>query len=324
MLEPRRSDAPHHRIGVGLAALGRPAYLTSGRAQDLGEQRSVEDLQERTVRVLDAAYAGGVRYLDAARSYGRAEEFLAHWLRSRPEVDDVMVASKWGYRYVGDWRRVADEHEIKDHSVAALRRQVEESTAILGDRLSIYQVHSLTGESPVLHDTQAQQILAGMRDEGLRVGFSTSGPGQADTIRAATRIEVGGMPLFSVVQSTWNLLEPSAGPALAEAARAGLSVVVKESVANGRLTPSQPPDSPTVERAVSWADRLGVALDQLAMAAALSNPWVDRVLSGAVTVWQVESHLGALQVELPPEVLEDLVAEEPVGYWDRRSRRSWS
>ena len=33
--------------------------------------------------MLDAAYAAGVRYVDAARSYGRAEEFLAGWLAER-------------------------------------------------------------------------------------------------------------------------------------------------------------------------------------------------------------------------------------------------
>ena len=31
----------------------------------------------------DAAYAAGVRYVDAARSYGLAEEFLAGWLAER-------------------------------------------------------------------------------------------------------------------------------------------------------------------------------------------------------------------------------------------------
>src|SRR6476620_1702781 len=81
------------RIGLGLAALGRPAYLTDGRDHDLGSARSVEDMRARTADVLDAAYAGGVRYLDAARSYGRAEEFLADWLSSRPDTTDVEVAS---------------------------------------------------------------------------------------------------------------------------------------------------------------------------------------------------------------------------------------
>ena len=103
------------RIGLGLAALGRPAYLTSGRDHDLGGARSVGDMRARTADVLDASYAGGVRYVDAARSYGRAEEFLADWLSSRPDATDVEVASKWGYRYVGDWRMNAKAHEVGTH-----------------------------------------------------------------------------------------------------------------------------------------------------------------------------------------------------------------
>ena len=45
-------------------------------------------------------------------------------------------------------------------------------------------------------------------------------------------LEVGG---FDCVQATWNVLEPSAGPALAAAHDAGLGVIIKEAVANGRL-----------------------------------------------------------------------------------------
>ena len=41
-------------------------------------------LQAQAATVLDAAWTAGVRYLDAARSYGRAEAFLAHWLHQRP------------------------------------------------------------------------------------------------------------------------------------------------------------------------------------------------------------------------------------------------
>ena len=80
------------RIGLGLAALGRPAYITSGREQDLPD-RSVAGMRTRTFSMLDAAYAAGVRYVDAARSYGRAEEFLAGWLAGRGRAD-VIVGSK--------------------------------------------------------------------------------------------------------------------------------------------------------------------------------------------------------------------------------------
>src|SRR5690242_13859672 len=94
-------------IGLGLAALGRPAYITTGRDEDLGEgdDRSVESMETRSHAVLDAAGDVGIRYLDAARSYGYAERFLASWLRARSiDPNDVTVGSKWGYRYVGEWR----------------------------------------------------------------------------------------------------------------------------------------------------------------------------------------------------------------------------
>ena len=83
------------RIGLGLAALGRPGYLNLGHAADLGTDRSADALQAQSFAVLDAALAAGVRYFDAARSYGRGEEFLGAWLRSR-EPDGVVVGSMCG------------------------------------------------------------------------------------------------------------------------------------------------------------------------------------------------------------------------------------
>ena len=70
-------------IGLGLAALGRPAYINLGHASDFGADRSPDALRAQTHAVLDHAYARGVRYLDAARSYGLAEDFLGSWLRER-------------------------------------------------------------------------------------------------------------------------------------------------------------------------------------------------------------------------------------------------
>src|ERR1700721_1848185 len=130
------------RIGLGLAALGRPAYITSGRDQDLPD-RSVAGMRAQTFSMLDAAYTAGIRYVDAARSYGRAEEFLAGWLGQRGHAD-VIIGSKWGYRYTGDWRLDAPRQEVKEHSLAMFTTQLAQSRALLGDRLTLYQVHSLT------------------------------------------------------------------------------------------------------------------------------------------------------------------------------------
>lgn len=209
-------------IGLGLAALGRPAYINLGHADDLGPGRSAQDLKRRTHEVLDAAYAAGVRYVDAARSYGRAEAFLASWFdRRRLPAEAVTVGSKWGYRYVGGWQVHARVHEIKDHSLAALQRQLEKSRELLGVRLDLYQIHSATLESEVLEDQAVLSELLRLREEGLVVGLTVSGPAQAATVRRALEVDVEGDNPFQCVQATWNLLEPSVGPALAEAHAAG-------------------------------------------------------------------------------------------------------
>jgi aryl-alcohol dehydrogenase-like predicted oxidoreductase len=292
-------------IGFGLAAVGRPGYINLGRDHDIGTDRGVEALERRSHEVLSAAYDAGVRYFDAARSYGYAERFLGSWLRQRglpPET--VTVGSKWGYTYVGDWRVDARVHEVKDHSLAALRRQIEESRALLGEYLDLYQIHSATLESGVLDDPAVLSELTVLRAGGLTIGLSVSGPRQAEVIRRALAVRVDGVNPFQSVQATWNLLEPSAGPALAEAHAAGWGVIVKEALANGRL-----------------ADR-----DREAIAAALANPWVDVVLSGAVTAEQVRSNVMATTVELVPDQLTDLatMAELADQYWKERSQLAWT
>ncbi len=106
-----------HRLGLGLAAVGRPAYITLGRDRDLAAARSVEEMQARCHDLLDAAWDAGVRYVDVARSYGHAERFLGAWLAAHPgRREQLTVGSKWGYEYVGGWTLDADVHERKDHS----------------------------------------------------------------------------------------------------------------------------------------------------------------------------------------------------------------
>ena len=288
-------SVPVRRVGLGLAAVGRPGYINLGRDRDLPADRSVETMRRRSHELLDAAYAAGIRYVDAARSYGRAEEFLAGWLADRR---DVVVGSKWGYTYTAGWRVDAPVHETKDHSVATFDRQLGETLALLGDRLDLYQIHSLTPDSPALTDRVLHGRLAGLAARGVTVGVSTSGPRQADAIRAALAVEVDGEPLFRSVQATWNPLDPSAGPALAEAHAAGRTVIVKEALANGRLA----------------ADDAGV------IANALHQPWVDVVLSGAATTAQLASNLRALTTPVPATLP---AAEPPEDYWRERAALPW-
>ncbi len=299
------------RVGLGLAALGRPAYINLGRGE-LPADRTVDAMRAASWRVLDEAYAAGVRWVDVARSYGRAEEFLASWLAARSPAD-LTVSSKWGYAYVGEWRRDAPVHEVKEHSLARLTAQWAQTSALLGPALSLYQVHSLTADSPLFDDVALQDALAALP---VRVGFSTSGPRQAETVRRALALERHGERVFTSVQSTWNMLEPSVGPALAEAHAAGAHVLVKEALANGRLAVSPPPPI------AAFAARLGVGPDAVALAAVLTLPWADTVLLGPAGPEQLRSNLAALTVHGAASL--PYLAVEPETYWRDRAALAWS
>jgi len=267
--------------------------------------------------MLDAAWTAGVRYIDAARSYGLAERFLGEWLTARPgRRHEITIGSKWGYTYTGQWRTDVPVQEVKDHSLVTFERQWPETLNALSGPPDIYFVHSLTADSPVLDDEALLARLTRLTDEGVVVGFSTSGPDQAAVIERALRLGEQGASPFRAVQATWNLLEPSSGPALARAHQAGWFVVAKEAVANGRLT-SRGDNTPL--RAA--AESASTTPDALALSAALDQPFIDVTLSGATTIPQLESNLKATRVD---SAAPSDLAEDPASYWTTRSRLPWT
>ena len=305
-------------MGLGLAALGRPAYINLGHASDLAGRTTVASLERLTHWVLDAAYDRGVRYFDAARSYGLAEAFLASWLERRGlGPGDVSVGSKRGYTYIADWRLDAAVNEFKDLSDGALRRQFAESRELLGANLRLYQIHSATLESGVLEDRAVLDDLERLRVSGVSIGLTVTGPRQARTIDRA--LEVGG---FDTVQATWNLLERGAGSALRAAHAAGVGVIVKEPLANGRLTARG-----DVKELVDVASKAGTTPDALALAVVLAQPWADVVLSGAAGVKELESNLTALVLQLDPQLVDRLLGtihEDSFSYWQTRAALPWN
>jgi aryl-alcohol dehydrogenase-like predicted oxidoreductase len=319
------------RLGLGLAAVGRPAYINLGRAADLPGERSPEALYQRTAALLDAARDAGIRYVDTARSYGRAEEFLARWLVERGVPPEAMtVGSKWGYRYTAGWTLDAAVHEQKELSRARFETQLGETRALLGDRLALYQIHSATADSGALADRALLRALVEARRAGAfrAVGLSLSGTSSARTLELALAARFDDEPVFDVVQATYNCLEPSLAPLLAGAHAAGLGVIAKEVFANGRLTAAneRPDDAALLKRLRELAATRGVGVDQLAVAFVLDAPFVDVVLSGAATTAQLASHLGAVTAPLDDDTRAALgeVAEAPGRYWATRGSLPWS
>lgn len=319
-------------LGLGMAAIGRPGYINLGHGDDLSGKRSIESMRQNSHAILDVAWESGVRYFDTARSYGRAEEFLGTWIRSRNiSPNEITVASKWGYVYNAAWQvetPAGVAHEVKRHEIPVLRSQYAASINNLGTHLDLYQIHSATIESGVLEDRDVLVFLDRIRRAGIQIGLSVSGPQQAEAIEKAVSISIDGIRLFDAVQATWNLLERSAGPALAAANELGMAVIVKEAVANGRLTTRNRSLGFSRERRL--LDRLAkeneTTLDALSLAAAVNQPWATTVLSGAATAKHLTSNLLAREVNWTDQISDELAAicESPVVYWATRSQLTWN
>lgn len=337
------------QIGLGLAALGRPGYINLDRDAHL-LSRTVEGMQSQADAVMDevlvlASSGSSVPWFDCARSYGLSEKFLGEFLRSRKvSPEDVYVSSKWGYTYVAEWNvqlGEGEKHEIKDHSVENFLKQLQETNENIGEYLNLYQVHSATFDSGILTNVKVHEALRKCREErGWLIGLSVSGENQDELIREAMQIRVNSGDdrnsaagdasaadrLFDSVQCTYNLLEQRPGPALLEASEAGMDVIIKESLANGRVL-----QHPKLHE---YARKLGCEPDQLALGAVLAQPFRPRVLSGAVTTEQFRSNYKALNVaetlvesKLGKEILKELMDEcrmESGQYWKDRSALAWN
>jgi aryl-alcohol dehydrogenase-like predicted oxidoreductase len=125
------------------------------------------------------------------------------------------------------------------------------------------------------------------------------------------------------------LLEQSAGEALMAAHANGMAVIVKEALANGRLTPGNahnPDFARQYHLLQEEAMRLNSTVDALALAAVMSQSWVDMVLSGAATVDHLASNIRARHVVFDDRAAATLASllEPPEQYWQTRSNLEWN
>lgn len=319
------------QLGLGTAALGRPGYVTLNHADALGGNYDPPAMESHAHSVLDAAFDAGVRYFDMARSYGRAEEFVASWLKHRHmKPGEVTIASKWGYSYTAGWSTTAAQHEVKDHSLVTFNRQFAESVERLDGYLSLYQIHSVTADAKTLDDGALIDAIARLKEKGIRAGLTVSGPGQDIAIRKSIEVVRDGQRVFDSVQATWNLFERGAESALSDAHSAGMKVVIKEALANGRLTHLNRDAAEVLSSPLSQIREIAAGrattIEMLALTAALVRPWADIVLSGAATVAQIRANIAAGALGYDAELEDQLrgISVSSPDYWRARSTFSWN
>lgn len=335
------------RLGLGMAALGRPGYINLNRRAVFDKsdnqnvvERSVELMQNQANVVMNTMMKETKRisnsdnktlpWFDCARSYGLSEKFVGEFLKSNNVTpDEVYVSSKWGYTYVADWKvqlKDGQPHEVKDHSVENFLSQIDQTVECIGDYVKLYQVHSATFESGILTDKRVHEALNECKkSKGWSIGLSVSGPKQNAILREAMQIQASdGTRLFDSVQCTFNVLEQRPGDALLEAHNAGMDIIIKEGMANGRVFLN--------EKMQQISKSSGYSIDQIALACILSQPFNGRVLSGAVTDEQLVSNMKAMDLSeklkgdekpLLDEIMQSCCMESET-YWADRTALAWN
>ena len=314
------------KIGLGLAALGRPEYINI--RPDYAFDTSEEAFKNNAFSVLNEAYKLGVRYFDTAPSYGKGEAFLDEW-NTFTKHPDVILGTKWGYTYMANWQLGFDgKHEVKEHSLNKLREQWQVSKKMLPN-LKYYQVHSATFESGVLKNESVLNYLYKIKQQtGLQIGITTSGANQNEVISAALNININNDDLFDSFQVTYNIFEQSTFSVLKKAIAKGRKVIIKEALANGRIFKNE--KFKNYQKAYHVLNQLSlkynVGIDAIALRFVMDNLQPTYVLSGASNSKQLQENLKALNFQLSIEDIYKLklLSKPAPDYWLERSILAWN
>jgi aryl-alcohol dehydrogenase-like predicted oxidoreductase len=305
------------KLGLGLAALGRPEYINIRDNKNI--DKSYESFEQNAYEMLDFAYENGIRYFDTAPSYGKGELFLKNW-NDKYVYNNISLSTKWGYTYVANWEiGYTGKHEIKEHSIEKLTQQWQDSKALLPN-LKIYQIHSATLESGVLKNEAVLNELYRLKKEhNLKIGLSSSGINQSEIIEKALKTEINNEILFDSFQVTFNFLEQATFSTLKKAKKLGKTIIIKEALANGRIF------SYKNETLKKLSKKYNVGIDALALRFVIDYLAPDYLLSGASSKKQLTENLKSLNFSFSIDEIEQLknLRVDSKTYWEERSNLNW-
>ena len=296
--------------GIKLSALGLGGWTTFGE--------SVTDL-DRAKAIIRAAYEGGINFFDIADAYarGRAEEVMGEILAEYPR--HTLVISTKAYWPMSD--------DINDRGLSRkhLYESIQKSLKRIGtEYVDIYYCHRHDPDTPV------EEVVRTMDDLihwGIVLYWGTSEWPAARIAEAVGIARQYGLHAPRVEQPQYNLLVRNRveQQVLPIAREFGVGLTTFSPLATGVLTGKYDEGIPEDSRFARmdglrerWlrddvlarvrglkavADDLGITRAQLALAWLLHRDGVSSVITGATKVAHVQDNLGALDVDLTPELL---------------------
>jgi len=286
---------------------------------------------DESIRIIHRALDAGINFIDTADVYaqGESEEIVGKALAGRR--DEVVLATKFH-------GTMGEDPNRRGNSRRWIVQEVEASLRRLGtDWIDLYQVHR--PESGTDIDETLGALTDLVRAGKIRYLGSSTFPPSA-IVEAQWVADRRGRERFVCEQPPYSLLVRGVeAEVLPTCQRYGMGVIPWSPLAGGWLTGryrkgQEPPQSMRAERIpgrydlsipenqtkldaadqlAQLAERAGISLIHLALAFVLRHPAVTAAIVGPRTMEQLEGQLGADEVVLSDEVLDEIDAIVPPG-----------
>jgi aryl-alcohol dehydrogenase-like predicted oxidoreductase len=240
--------------------------------------------RDNAIKVLKAAVAGGVNFIDTADAYGpdTNERLIADALS--PYGKDVVIATKGGFTRTGpnQWVPDGNAKHIKEAIDGSLKR-------LKVERIDLWQLHRFDPKVPV-EQTLAPVAEAVKAGKIRYVGLSEVG---IEQIEQAEKV----VPIVSV-QNMYNLGERKWDGVVEYTAKRGMAFIPWFPLASG---PGKLED-----RIKSMADKHKASTAQIALAWLLQRSPNILLIPGTKSVAHLHENLGAAKITFTDEEFNEL------------------
>ncbi len=285
--------------------------------------------EEESFKVMDKALEIGINCFDTANIYtywsensypGKTEEIIGRWLKDRGTRDELILATKL---------RGPMSDNINDRGLS--RRHVHQAISgslkrLQTEWIDLYQIHSFDDETPIEETMHALNMLV---DDGRvnYLGASNIFPWQlVESLWVSDRY---GFARFETLQPVYNLarrlLVEHQFVKVIEKYKIG--VIPYSPLAGGFLTgkykkDGEVPNTPRskgvqsryftdrrwaiLEKVEEIAKNHDATIPQIALAWVLSRPFITAPIIGANSVEQLEENVGALEIKLSKDEINQL------------------
>jgi aryl-alcohol dehydrogenase-like predicted oxidoreductase len=296
---------------------------------------------DESIRIINRALDAGINFIDTADVYSQGESEVIVGKALAGKRDDVILATK----VHGQMGVPADapmgakgDPNTQGNSRRWIMREVEDSLRRLNtDWIDLYQIHRPDEDTD---DEETLSALTDLQRQGKIRAFGSSTFPAHRIVEAQWTAERRGLGRYVTEQPPYSLLVRNIeADVLPTAQKYGMGVIPWSPLAGGWLSGkwrkgAEEPESsrrdripsrfdlsiPENQRKLEAADALarladdaGLSLIHLAIAFVLKHPAVTAPIIGPRTMDQLESQLGAVDVQLSDELLDRIDEIVPPG-----------